>query len=1166
MPTGLKFSYRINWGDGSSIQRVTNSTNQTHTYVSTGTYRIKITGICENLNFSFNTALRRIHSSDGLGFKGDIGLRSLNFYYCANLYGEFPTGLKNLQHLESFYLGFNNAPNIGKNAIGGVVTYSIPSNLFERCARLKDIAGVFSATSITSIPLGLFDPLVNLIDARAIFQACTGLTTIPVNLFRYNTNVAYYGRLFKDCTNLTGNIPENLFGETTDSDINTLTSFSDSGGVFTNCTKLYGAIPTGLLKRFTKVTSVSGLFSGCTSLGRNMYNGIPTHPIPSDFFTNNPELTNVSYAFNGCTGLSGDVNGLALPRGLFNNNRSVTTYEATFMGCTGLTGTIPGDLFNLDASASITSTVDFSTEYRYGVFQGCTGLTRFEDNRLFAKYKGARDMSAMFGGCTGLYGGYTYIEDGKTYCLPYGMFANNTSMRSCFELFKNCQKLGRDTSSTNYAINPPAYPLPPKFLSYSKELNMLEAAFHTCTGIKGHVPNVNTHAIPEDLFVHAGDDLTTPSNPFYNGWRFACNYNASTAMGTGGGIFTNCTGLNGSIPANLFNKYVGTGGTSPFNVSFAGVFHNCTGLTGTIPSTLFKYNVNVGSITGTSITGFYGTFSGCTGLTGPIPDVLFDTCATALNFGGTFNGCTGLSGPIPTDLFKNCTNALDFGNTFIGCTGLGRHVDTGTPTYSIPTDLFKNCTTALSFYHTFNGCTGLNSSGQISSGYDNGYASSYSDGLALPRGLFNNNRSVATYEGTFLGCTGLTGTIPGDLFNLDNSASITSTVDFSGTYSNGVFQGCTGLTRFEDNRLFAKYTKARDMSAMFGGCTGLYGGYTYNDGTGDKTYCLPYGMFANNTSMRSCYELFKNCHKLGRETNSTNYATNPPKYPLPPKFLSYSRELNMLEAAFHTCTGIKGYVPNVNTYAIPEDLFVHTGADLTTPPSPSYNGWRFACRHTESISMGTGGGIFTNCTGLNGSIPANLFNKYVGTPTFNVSFVGVFHKCTGLTGTIPSNLFKYNDIDNVNVNVGSIPFESLNGFHGTFSGCTGLSGPIPTGLFDKCPNALNFGNTFNGCTGLTGLIPNDLFYNNKNVTTYSSTFKNCKNLVLPARLFDTTPTYLNKVTDWTSFMEVASTADTFTETIQEVWLNHTMPQSQHDKVFRNQTSLTNYASIPADWK
>jgi hypothetical protein len=355
MPTGLKFNYRINWGDGSSIQRVTASTDQTHTYVSPGTYRIKITGICENLNFSGNTALRRIHSSDGLGFKGDIGLRSLNFNSCTNLYGEFPTGLKNLQHLESFYIGFFNSPNIGKNAIGGVVTYSIPPNLFERCARLKDIAGVFTATSITSIPSGLFDPLVNLIDARATFQGCTGLTSIPGNLFRYNTNVAYYANCFKGCVGLTGAIPVDLFGVIGDGTISTAVSFGidtdTTSGMFNGCTGLYGQIPGTLFQRFTNVQTYSVLFNGCTSLGRLTLGGTPTYGIPSTLFSSsNTASTGTKYGFygtfQGCTGLYGSI-----PANLFDTCTNAISFVSVFQGCTGLTS-IPSNLFYYNSNVT----------------------------------------------------------------------------------------------------------------------------------------------------------------------------------------------------------------------------------------------------------------------------------------------------------------------------------------------------------------------------------------------------------------------------------------------------------------------------------------------------------------------------------------------------------------------------------------------------------------------------------------------------------------------------------------------------------------------------------------------------------------------------------------------------------------------------------------------
>ena len=123
---------------------------------------------------------------------------------------------------------------------------------------------------------------------------------------------------------------------------------------------------------------------------------------------------------------------------------------------------------------------------------------------------------------------------------------------------------------------------------------------------------------------------------------------------------------------------------------------------------------------------------------------------------------------------------------------------------------------------------------------------------------------------------------------------------------------------------------------------------------------------------------------------------------------------------------------------------------------------------------------FTNCTGIT-SIPTDLFRYN----TLVTTFTSVFQGCTGIT-SIPIDIFRYNTL--------------VTGFASVFQNCSSITS-IPTDLFRYNPSVTNFVSAFSGCSSLTS-IPTDLFRYNTLVTTFASTFLSCSNLTsLPTGLF-----------------------------------------------------------------
>ena len=168
---------------------------------------------------------------------------------------------------------------------------------------------------------------------------------------------------------------------------------------------------------------------------------------------------------------------------------------------------------------------------------------------------------------------------------------------------------------------------------------------------------------------------------------------------------------------------------------------------------------------------------------------------------------------------------------------------------------------------------------------------------------------------------------------------------------------------------------------------------------------------------------------------------------------------------------------------------------------------------------------FNNCTGLTGSIPANLFSNNTAVTNFR----STFYNCSGLTGSIPENLFSNN--------------TAVTAFTSTFSRCTGLTN-MPEILFSNNTAVTNFSSTFYSCSGLTN-IPENLFSNNTAVTIFRSTFNDCTGLTgnVPTDT-DGTPIYNRSGEGKDGYVVV----------------------TQHESCFANCTGLTDYSSIPEDWK
>lgn len=206
---------------------------------------------------------------------------------------------------------------------------------------------------------------------------------------------------------------------------------------------------------------------------------------------------------------------------------------------------------------------------------------------------------------------------------------------------------------------------------------------------------------------------------------------------------------------------------------------------------------------------------------------------------------------------------------------------------------------------------------------------------------------------------------------------------------------------------------------------------------------------------------------------------------------------------------------------------------------------------------------FSGCGRLT-YVPSVLFKNNTGLTNFS----SVFFNCTSLT-EISGDLFKYNTAINTLTgvfrncsNLQSIPsglFANnalVDNFALTFNGCTSLT-TVPSGLFDNNPDVLSFSNAFTSCSNIA-TIPLDLFKNNTLVESFYATFYGCYKLTSdPSTLF-------NNNTAVTNFERTFYNCTKLSGTAPDLW--NRIPVPTGDYCFISCASLSNYASIPIDWK
>ena len=192
---------------------------------------------------------------------------------------------------------------------------------------------------------------------------------------------------------------------------------------------------------------------------------------------------------------------------------------------------------------------------------------------------------------------------------------------------------------------------------------------------------------------------------------------------------------------------------------------------------------------------------------------------------------------------------------------------------------------------------------------------------------------------------------------------------------------------------------------------------------------------------------------------------------------------------------------------------------------------------TSVDAWGTVGLRVINFYGCNNI--STLPTDYIGLA--DVEIFSNFMRSTAIT-TIPSTIFSNS--------TQALSFTDIFSFTAITS--------IPSGLFTNNVNATDFGAAFSTCLSLT-TCPANLFDTNINVFGFAGTFKLCKLLTSPLQF-----TYNTAVTDFSNLYFQNTTTNNMSGTAPSLWTR--VPQPYGAGAFKNCTGLTNFASIPSNFK
>ena len=191
--------------------------------------------------------------------------------------------------------------------------------------------------------------------------------------------------------------------------------------------------------------------------------------------------------------------------------------------------------------------------------------------------------------------------------------------------------------------------------------------------------------------------------------------------------------------------------------------------------------------------------------------------------------------------------------------------------------------------------------------------------------------------------------------------------------------------------------------------------------------------------------------------------------------------------------------------------------------------------------------LFLGCVNLNGQIPDYFLSKV---PNLILA-IGIFYDCQRLSPYIPQRLLW--DVPKIK-NVSNL-------FYRCFIKSSSKAS-IPTELYKNNPKITDMSGVYM-LAGVDGIFPFDYFdytplLNNVEYMLQSVGVLNISTLNIPISV-------IPNITKFNGFLETTNVNGTATGIIQDIW-TYASPTATKLNAFKNQIQLSNYASIPNEWK
>lgn len=648
---------------------------------------------------------------------GGFNLTYVNFYNCTQV-----EEIRNINLVGSNMAPFYNCRNLRKIR-GSVRLSGSLNNGFRNCEKLTEFPSTFDLSGVTSLSEG--------------FLGCKSITLEQLQMLLGKlTNVTDLYHAFTDCDNIVGEIPRGLFDNNP--------KITNLYWTFVGTTNLHGQLPTGIFDKLTNLTTF-----------RNPFNGRLTGFIPPNLFKYNTKLESLYEGFINCKFT------VAPDKTLFSasNYPNLTSVESLFRGCSDMVGMIDKDLLKNCRNLVLAQ----------NLFNGCSSLSGTIDNSFLQNNTRLTTVRGMFSGCSNLSGE-----------LPTRLLQNNYQVTDVGYLFSGCANISGNITTSMF--------------SNQANLQNMDYTFNGCTNLGG-VPG-QLQEVPVDLFWNKRN-LKNISGLFKGCSQLQFNlykdmFRDCTSLTHISELFSGCIGLTGDIPEGLFTCYNEEGEEQPTVIEDAkAVFYNCRHLSGSIPSDLFQKFLLVKDLS--------NFFANCFGLYGEIPTGLLNYCYSLIYANRMFYRCYKLGKDRVTqddpyfmdeNMFMRCTNLEEANEIFNMSDGSSKLKG------QIPDDLFRYNTKLKTLNHSFYACGGLTG--------------------GLNTALFKHNKKLVNLGGTFRGCSGLT-SIESDFISGTNHPNVTElTYTFSGcskmtgnaprlweTHSGAnsrakCFEGCTSLSNYSE--------------------------------------------------------------------------------------------------------------------------------------------------------------------------------------------------------------------------------------------------------------------------------------------------------------------------------------------------------------------------------